>query len=89
MPAHAAWFDYTSIHDLEQKALPEFFSGQAASKTPKVRVEGYFKAMQMYSNDRSSSGAGVMWTRPMLTKRWRRHCMEMANASPASKAGCN
>ncbi|KAK9817370.1 hypothetical protein WJX74_007089 [Apatococcus lobatus] len=53
VPAHAAWFSYTSIHDLEQKALPEFFNGQAASKTPKVYQEYRNFMINKYREDQS------------------------------------
>nr|MBE5726402.1 moira [Cucujiformia] len=33
---YAAWFDYNSIHDVEKRALPEFFNGRNKSKTPEI-----------------------------------------------------
>ncbi|KAI3640287.1 hypothetical protein MIR68_001165 [Amoeboaphelidium protococcarum] len=36
VPSYASWFQFESIHDLERKALPEFFSGRNKSKTPAV-----------------------------------------------------
>lgn len=36
VPSYAAWFQFDAIHDLEKKALPEFFSGRNRSKTPAV-----------------------------------------------------
>ena len=34
----AAWFSMDSVHPLEQRSLPEFFTGKAPSKTPQVYV---------------------------------------------------
>ena len=34
MPSHAAWFRTDEVHDVERRALPEFFDGTSASKTP-------------------------------------------------------
>lgn len=36
VPSYSAWFDYTSIHAIERRALPEFFSGKNRSKTPET-----------------------------------------------------
>lgn len=36
IPSYSAWFSFDSIHDVEKKALPEFFSGRNRSKTPSV-----------------------------------------------------
>lgn len=36
LPAQACWFRMDSIHDIEKRALPEFFNRRSASKTPKV-----------------------------------------------------
>lgn len=36
VPSYAAWFQFDHIHDVEKKALPEFFSGRNRSKTPAV-----------------------------------------------------
>ena len=36
IPSYAAWFDYTSIHAIERRALPEFFTGKNRSKTPEI-----------------------------------------------------
>ncbi|CAI2353236.1 unnamed protein product [Caenorhabditis sp. 36 PRJEB53466] len=38
VPSYAAWFDYNSIHQIEKRALPEFFNGKNKSKTPDVYV---------------------------------------------------
>nr|NVI75770.1 moira [Cucujiformia] len=32
----SAWFDYNSIHEVEKRALPEFFNGRNKSKTPEI-----------------------------------------------------
>lgn len=36
IPSYSAWFDYNSIHEVEKRALPEFFNGRNKSKTPEV-----------------------------------------------------
>uniref|UniRef100_A0A8C2PW36 SWI/SNF related, matrix associated, actin dependent regulator of chromatin, subfamily c, member 1a n=1 Tax=Cyprinus carpio TaxID=7962 RepID=A0A8C2PW36_CYPCA len=36
IPSYAAWFDYNSIHEIERRALPEFFNGKNKSKTPEI-----------------------------------------------------
>ena len=34
VPSHSAWFHLDSVSDIERKALPEFFDGRSATKTP-------------------------------------------------------
>lgn len=36
LPSYSAWFDMHQIHNLEKKALPEFFNNRNRSKTPAV-----------------------------------------------------
>lgn len=36
LPSYSAWFDMHDIHNLERKALPEFFNSRNRSKTPAV-----------------------------------------------------
>lgn len=36
VPSYSAWFDYNSIHEIEKRALPEFFNGKNKSKTPEI-----------------------------------------------------
>ena len=36
LPSYSAWFDMNTIHNLERKALPEFFNERNRSKTPSV-----------------------------------------------------
>lgn len=36
VPSYACWFDYCSIHEVEKRALPEFFNGANLSKTPEI-----------------------------------------------------
>ncbi|PNS16752.1 hypothetical protein CAC42_4716 [Sphaceloma murrayae] len=36
LPSYSAWFDMNQIHNLEKKALPEFFNSRNRSKTPSV-----------------------------------------------------
>jgi SWI/SNF related-matrix-associated actin-dependent regulator of chromatin subfamily C len=39
IPSYAAWFSMSSIHPLEQRALPEFFNSKNRSKTPAIYKE--------------------------------------------------
>ncbi len=34
IPSYAAWFSFGSIHDIEKRSLPEFFSSKSKYKTP-------------------------------------------------------
>ncbi|KAJ3256216.1 hypothetical protein HK103_005675 [Boothiomyces macroporosus] len=36
IPSYAAWFSFGKIHEIEEKALPEFFNNKNKSKTPQV-----------------------------------------------------
>uniref|UniRef100_A0AAQ4S3J8 SWI/SNF related, matrix associated, actin dependent regulator of chromatin subfamily c member 2 n=1 Tax=Gasterosteus aculeatus aculeatus TaxID=481459 RepID=A0AAQ4S3J8_GASAC len=36
IPSYGAWFDYNCIHEIERRALPEFFNGKNKSKTPEI-----------------------------------------------------
>ena len=36
LPSYSAWFDMNTIHQIERKALPEFFNTRNRSKTPAV-----------------------------------------------------
>ncbi|KAI8908566.1 SWIRM domain-containing protein [Gorgonomyces haynaldii] len=36
IPSYASWFSFSEIHDIEKKALPEFFNNKNKSKTPQV-----------------------------------------------------
>jgi SWI/SNF related-matrix-associated actin-dependent regulator of chromatin subfamily C len=36
LPSYSAWFDMSSIHDIERKAMAEFFNSRNRSKTPAV-----------------------------------------------------
>lgn len=36
VPSYSAWFDYNSIHDIEKRAMPEFFNARNKSKTPEI-----------------------------------------------------
>jgi SWI/SNF related-matrix-associated actin-dependent regulator of chromatin subfamily C len=40
VPSYAAWFDYTCIHEIEKRALPEYFNNKNKSKTPEIYM-GY------------------------------------------------
>lgn len=34
LPSYATWFDMNTIHEIEKKAIAEFFNGRNRSKTP-------------------------------------------------------
>ncbi|KAI5920252.1 SWI/SNF complex protein-like protein [Camillea tinctor] len=36
LPSYSTWFDMNAIHNIERKALPEFFNSRNRSKTPHV-----------------------------------------------------
>ena len=36
LPSYSAWFDMHEVHNIERKALPEFFNNRNRSKTPAV-----------------------------------------------------
>lgn len=36
LPSYSTWFDMNDIHDIEKKALPEFFNNRNRSKTPAI-----------------------------------------------------
>ena len=36
IPSYASWFSFATIHPLERRSLPEFFSGKNRSKTPAI-----------------------------------------------------
>jgi SWI/SNF related-matrix-associated actin-dependent regulator of chromatin subfamily C len=39
IPARSSWFKIESIHDIEKRALPEFFNKTSPSKTPEIYME--------------------------------------------------
>ena len=39
MPSHAAWLRLDAVHDLERRALPDFFDGSSFLKTPESYVQ--------------------------------------------------
>ncbi|XP_061110303.1 SWI/SNF complex subunit SMARCC1-like isoform X2 [Conger conger] len=36
IPSYSSWFDYNCIHQIERRALPEFFNGKNKSKSPEI-----------------------------------------------------
>lgn len=40
VPSYSAWFDYKCIHEIEKRALPEFFNQKNRSKSPEIYM-GY------------------------------------------------
>lgn len=43
IPSYSAWFDYNSIHEVEKRAMPEFFNGRNKSKTPEIYLAYRYK----------------------------------------------
>jgi len=41
-PKHAQWFKSEAIHEIEKRALPEFFNGKSAAKTPETYAFLFF-----------------------------------------------
>ena len=39
VPSYSAWFDMSKIHEVERRALPEFFNSRNRSKTPSIYKE--------------------------------------------------
>ena len=39
IPSYSAWFDMSTIHAVERRALPEFFNSRNRSKTPNIYKE--------------------------------------------------
>ncbi|KAG8933071.1 hypothetical protein FRC03_008686 [Tulasnella sp. 419] len=39
IPSYATWFDMSSVHQVEKRALPEFFNSRNRSKTPSIYKE--------------------------------------------------
>ena len=39
VPSYSAWFDMSKTHEVEQRALPEFFNSRNRSKTPSIYKE--------------------------------------------------
>ncbi|CAD5220336.1 unnamed protein product [Bursaphelenchus okinawaensis] len=36
IPSYSSWFDYNSIHDIEERGVPDFFRGNNKSRTPEM-----------------------------------------------------
>lgn len=39
IPSYSAWFDMSTVHPVERRALPEFFNSRNRSKTPSIYKE--------------------------------------------------
>lgn len=39
IPSYATWFDRATIHEIEKRSLPEFFSGKSRGKRPEIYRE--------------------------------------------------
>ena len=55
--AHAAWFDWERIADVERSSLPEFFDGRSSEKTPEVRRAPYLYAWRLCLQSRPLEAA--------------------------------
>lgn len=51
VPSYARWFSWNKIHEIERKALKEFFDGSSSSKTPKIYKEYRDFMINMYRED--------------------------------------
>ena len=48
IPSHTAWFDDTDVHEIERKALPEWFQPGSLLKTPKTYIQARNFIVNMY-----------------------------------------
>lgn len=51
VPSYARWFSWNKIHEIERKALKDFFDGSSSSKTPKIYKEYRDFMINMYRED--------------------------------------
>uniref|UniRef100_A0A672HVJ8 Chromo domain-containing protein n=1 Tax=Salarias fasciatus TaxID=181472 RepID=A0A672HVJ8_SALFA len=65
IPSYAAWFDYNCIHEIERRALPEFFNGKNKSKTPEMLVHSSICTATVFTHVCLTSGI----TRSLLCPR--------------------
>lgn len=52
MPSTASWFDYSSLHEIEVRALPEFFNGKNRNKAPEMCVSHMNRSSRSRSAER-------------------------------------
>ena len=48
VPSCAQWFDFESVHQIEEESLPEYFCGKFPSKTPQTYVESRNFMVKLY-----------------------------------------
>ena len=53
VPAHASWFRWNRINDIERRANPEFFNGRSARKTPRAYKDMRDCIINLFRNDPS------------------------------------
>jgi hypothetical protein len=54
LPTCAQWFSFDEIHEIEMKALPEFFTGKYPSKNPEIYKEYRNFIINLYRENMSS-----------------------------------
>ena len=54
LPTCAQWFKFDEIHEIEMKALPEFFSGKFPSKNPEIYKEYRNFIINLYRENTNS-----------------------------------
>ncbi len=54
LPTCAQWFNFDEIHEIEMKALPEFFTGKYPSKNPEIYKEYRNFIVNLYRENMSS-----------------------------------
>jgi hypothetical protein len=61
LPSCAQWFNFEDIHEIEMKALPEFFCGKYPSKTPELYKQYRNYIINLYRENSSSylSSTGI------------------------------
>lgn len=64
----AEWFNMTTVHPLEQRALPEFFNGRSPSKTPAIYKEYRDFMIHTYQQNPSVYLTVTAWYIPLSYK---------------------
>jgi len=54
LPSSAQWFKFDEIHELEMKALPEYFCAKYPSKTPQIYKEYRNFIINLYRENSNS-----------------------------------
>lgn len=61
IPSYSAWFDYSSIHIIEKRALPEFFNAKNKSKTPEIYISYRNFMIDTYRYKDNTSKYNIMY----------------------------